>query len=129
MMLGDFPPSSRVMFLRLDLAAACMITRPTRVDPVKATCDKLSSVEAHSLDEDERLTFSIFMCEAMAAPAMGPKPVRMLTTPGGKILAMRPATKKAERGVDSAVLMTMVFPVASAGPTFQATGGGEQVSK
>ena len=36
-MLGDLPPSSRVTFLRFDLAADSMIIRPTRVLPVKAT--------------------------------------------------------------------------------------------
>lgn len=56
----------------------------------------------------------------MAAPQMAPYPVITLTTPGGKISAINLQTKKAERGVVSAVLMTMVFPVASAGPSFHA---------
>lgn len=56
----------------------------------------------------------------MAAPAMGPKPEMTLTTPGGKILAINWQAKRAERGVCSAVLMTMVFPHARAGAIFHA---------
>lgn len=82
---------------------------------------ELRSVSARNREErDARRTFSIFMCEDMAAPVTAPKPVMTFTTPGGKTWAMREQTKKAERGVVSAVLMTMQFPVASAGPSFQA---------
>jgi hypothetical protein len=35
-MFGDFPPNSRVTFLRLDAAAAAIILRPVTVDPVNA---------------------------------------------------------------------------------------------
>lgn len=90
-------------FFKLDEAAAFMIVRPTRVDPVNAT-------------------FSIFMCDEMAAPATFPYPVMMLTTPGGKTLAMRVAAKRAESGVSSDVLMTMQFPVARAGPSYHEGG-------
>lgn len=34
---GDFPPSSRVTFLRLVYALASIILRPTKVEPVKET--------------------------------------------------------------------------------------------
>ena len=36
MMLGDLPPSSRLTFFRSS-AAACTISLPTSVEPVKAT--------------------------------------------------------------------------------------------
>ena len=45
----------------------------------------------------------------------------MLTTPAGKPASLISwARKRAERGDCSAVFMTTVFPVASAGPSFQA---------
>jgi len=53
MMLGLFPPSSRVTVFKFDLAADSMILRPTRVLPVNAT-------------------LSIFMCDEMAAPTVCP---------------------------------------------------------
>lgn len=51
--LTDFPPSSRVTFLRLEVAAAFMTCRPTRVDPVNAT-------------------LRIFWCDAIAFPTVSP---------------------------------------------------------
>src|SRR5947209_17895381 len=62
--LGAFPPSSSVTFLRLDLAEAWRMVRPTTVEPVKAT-------------------LSMSMWEAIAAPAVLPKPERTLMTPAG----------------------------------------------
>ena len=83
MMLGLFPPSSRVTGFKLDLAAASMTLRPTRVLPVKAT-------------------FSIFMWDEMAAPTVCPYPVTMLTTPGGNPASlMRAHMRIAVRGVNS----------------------------
>ena len=69
-MLGDFPPSSRVTVFKLDAAAAFMICRPTAVDPVKATCDESQKKELAK--SEVRRTFSIFMCEEMAAPTVAP---------------------------------------------------------
>lgn len=83
MMFGLFPPNSRVTVFKFDLAAASIILRPTTVLPVKAT-------------------FSIFMWDAMAAPTVGPYPVTMLTTPGGKPASWTRAHKRiAVRGVNS----------------------------
>src|ERR1700761_7429180 len=99
-MLGDLPPSSRVTFFRLDLAAACRMVRPTTVEPVKAT-------------------LSMSMWEAMAAPAVLPKPERMLTTPAGiPAFSQRVAAYRPDRGVCSAVFKTTTLPVAKAGPIF-----------
>ena len=64
MMAGDLPPSSSVTFLRLPVAALAM-SLPTSVEPVKATLSTRSWA-------------------ARGAPQGSPKPVRMLTTPGGK---------------------------------------------
>ena len=58
------PPSSSVTFFRLP-AAACTISLPTSVEPVKAI-------------------LSTSVCAASAAPAVSPKPGTMLTTPAGK---------------------------------------------
>lgn len=100
-MLGDLPPSSKVTFFRLDEAAAFIMVRPTTVEPVKAT-------------------LSMSMWEEMAAPATLPKPEIRLKTPGGKPASLiRLAKTSADRGVCSADFMTMVLPVASAGPIFQ----------
>lgn len=78
-----FPPSSRVTFLRFEVAAAFMMVRPTSVEPVNATLE-------------------MRMCDEMAAPVMFPYPVMMLTTPGGKTLAIRVAAYMALSGVVSA---------------------------
>uniref|UniRef100_A0A0A9H5S5 Rf2c n=1 Tax=Arundo donax TaxID=35708 RepID=A0A0A9H5S5_ARUDO len=63
-MIGDLPPSSSETGLRLLSAAAFMTSRPTSVDPVK-------------------LTLSTSMCDATAAPAVGPNPGTTLSTPSG----------------------------------------------
>lgn len=102
MMLGLFPPSSRVTFFRLLAAAASMILRPTSVEPVKAT-------------------FSMCGCLEMATPAVDPSPLTMLTTPGGKpASSIRVHMRNAVKGVNSDGFNTTVFPVANAGPSFQA---------
>lgn len=98
-MFGDLPPSSKETRFKL-LAAACKISLPTEVEPVKA----------------------MSRCRAMAAPAVGPKPVMMLTTPAGSP-ASRVSLPKASagKGVCSAGLRTTVLPHARAGATFHAT--------
>ena len=57
-----FPPNSRVTLFKLDVPDALWMMRPTSVEPVKAT-------------------LLISGCSEMAAPAVGPKPGIMLTTP------------------------------------------------
>ena len=59
---APFPPNSRVTLFRFDVPDAIWMMRPTSVEPVKAT-------------------LLISGCSAMAAPAVGPKPGIMLTTP------------------------------------------------
>ena len=87
-------------FLRLP-AAACTISRPTSVEPVKATLSTPSWA-------------------ASAAPA-SPNPVTMLTTPAGSpASSISSPSRSAESGVCSAGLSTTVTPAASAGPSFQA---------
>ena len=100
-MLGLLPPSSSETFLRFP-AAACTISFPTSVEPVKAI-------------------LSTSLCAASAAPAVSPKPVTTFTTPSGRpASAMSSARRSAVSGVCSAGLRTTQLPVASAGPSFQA---------
>src|SRR6267154_6601232 len=100
-MFGDLPPSSKETFFELP-AAACTISFPTSVEPVKAI-----------------LSTSQFA--ASAAPAVSPYPVTIFTTPDGKpASSINSPSRKAERGVCSAGLSTTVQPVARAGPSFQA---------
>ena len=63
-MTGDLPPSSSDTRFSVSVAALLM-SLPTSVEPVKAT-------------------LSTPGCATSAAPAVSPRPVRMLTTPGGK---------------------------------------------
>ena len=71
--------------------------------------------------EPVKATLSTSIWDEMAAPAILPKPEIMLMTPGGKPASlMNEAKTSAERGVCSAVFRTTVFPVAIAGPIFQA---------
>ena len=101
-MLGLLPPSSRLIFFRLLLPAACIISLPTSTLPVKAI-------------------LSTSMWAARAAPAVSPKPVTTLTTPSGTPASrMSWPSSSAERGVCSAGLSTMVQPAARAGASFQA---------
>ena len=101
MIAGDLPPSSSDTFFKLP-AAACTISLPTSVEPVNAT-------------------LSTSGCAASAAPAVSPKPVMMLTTPGGNTcLGISSASRNAVSGVCSAAFSTMVQPAASAGAIFHA---------
>jgi hypothetical protein len=97
---GDLPPVSSVMFFIVPLA--CFITSlPVAVLPVKAI-------------------LSMSGCCAMAAPAILPWPLMMLTTPGGKpAFLIRLAKYKIESGVCSAGFRTTVLPQASAGPSLR----------
>lgn len=100
-MFGLFPPNSKLTSFKLLFAAFSMIFLPTSVLPVNDN-------------------FSIFMCEDIASPTVGPRPVRMLITPGGKPASvMSEARRRAVRGVNSEGLKTIVFPHARAGPSFQ----------
>src|SRR5437016_13042673 len=55
----------------------------------------------------------------MGAPASGPYPVTIFTTPFGNPASTRAVTRlMVERGVSSAGLMTQVFPHTSAGSSF-----------
>ncbi len=88
-------------FFRLP-AAACTMSLPTSVDPVKAT-------------------LSTSLCAASAAPAVSPNPVTTLTTPSGTpASAISSASLSAVSGVCSAGLSTTQLPVARAGPSFHA---------
>ena len=83
-------------------ATAFAISRPTPVDPVKAT-------------------LSTSGCRTMAAP-VAPAPVTMLTTPGGRSACCRISAKiSADSGVVSAGFSTTVLPAASAGASFHAS--------
>ncbi len=96
---ADLPPSSRVT--RLTVPAARAITsRPTSVEPVKATLATPG-------------------CSTRRVPTVDPLPTTTWTTPSG-IPASRAssASRRAVSGVASAGLTTMVLPVARAGPTF-----------
>ncbi len=98
-MLGDLPPSSRVTGIRFWLAY-CMISRPVVVSPVKAI------LAMRGLD-------------ASGLPASRPKPLTMLSTPGGSMPSINSAHKRIEAGVCSAGLITTQLPAASAGASFQ----------
>ena len=75
---------------------------PTSVEPVKAT-------------------LSTSGCSAKAAPAVSPYPVTMLTTPSGTPASwISSPNRRAESGVCSAGLSTIVHPAASAGASFHA---------
>src|ERR1700741_3220116 len=74
--------------------------RPTSLDPVKEMARTLG-------------------CSTSGAPASGPKPVTMLTTPSGSPASISISTKwKVESGVSSAGLITQVLPQTSAGKIF-----------
>lgn len=118
MIAGDLPPSSRIKFLRLELAAATLISFPVRIEPV--------NVKARTS-----------ICDASAFPELGPWPERTLRTPGGKPASFaRRATyrdfgrlsmqsryerlqeKLTVKGAFSLLLTTTVLPAANAGATF-----------
>ena len=98
-MLGDLPPSSSVTGIRFWLAY-CMISRPVVVSPVKAILAMRGE-------------------DASGLPASRPKPLTMLSTPGGSRSPIRPAHTMIAAGVCSAGFSTTQFPAASAGASFQ----------
>jgi hypothetical protein len=99
-MCGDLPPSSSETFFMLPVAAV-VTSRPTSVEPVKAT-------------------LSTPGWAAMAAPTTLPGPVTTLITPGGKpAFSASSASRKVDSEVSSAGLSTTVLPIASAGASFQ----------
>ena len=81
--------------------AYCMISRPVVVSPVKAI------LAMRGLD-------------ASGLPASRPKPLTMLSTPGGSRSPISSASTRIEAGVCSAGLSTTQLPAASAGASFQA---------
>ena len=90
MIFGDFPPNSRVTFLMLLLAASFMTSLPISVDPVKATWEFLACAyifvfnDFFKINHNLKDTLSMSWCLAIAAPAVGPNPGMMFTTPAGK---------------------------------------------
>ena len=95
-----FPPSSSVSCLTV-VDASCITRRPTSVEPVNETLSTRGSVTS-------------------ASPAVGPWPGTTFTTPGGKPASARiSARTRAVTGVSKAGLRTAVFPVTSAGASFQ----------
>ncbi|KAH3682709.1 hypothetical protein WICPIJ_006315 [Wickerhamomyces pijperi] len=100
-MFGDLPPNSKVTFFKVS-AEDFMMALPVAVDPVKAI-------------------FLIFGWPVMALPTILPNPETIFKTPSGIPASLTYLeTYKADKGVDSAVFKTIVFPAAKAGPTFQA---------
>lgn len=100
MMLGDLPPSSIVTFFT-DPAEAAMIRWPVSHEPVKAILSTSGWAER-------------------AAP-VSPAPVTTLTTPGGTPASRQSSAKRSGLSeASSAGFSTMVQPVASTGPIFQA---------
>lgn len=101
MIVGLFPPSSRVTLFKLLIAAAAMIFLPVSVLPVNAI-------------------LSIPRCSLIACPTLAPYPFTTLITPGGKPASlMSEATRRAERGVSSDGLSMTVLPTARAGPSLR----------
>ena len=79
-----------------------MTSLPTSLDPVKATVRTSG-------------------CVTSEAPAVSPKPLTTLSTPGGNpASSASSAMRMAVSGVCSAGLMTTALPAARAGPSFQA---------
>ena len=100
MMVGLFPPSSRVTFLMVS-AASFMTRRPVSVEPVKATLSTIGF-------------------EHSSSPTSGPDPTTTLKTPGGMpASAAAFASSSAVSGVSLAGLRTMELPMMRAGATFQ----------
>ncbi len=100
MTFGDLPPSSSETFFSVAADARTMM-RPTSGLPVKAILSTSS-------------------CSTSAAP-VSPKPVTMLTTPGGMPASRQSSPSlSADSGDCSAGLSTVVLPQASAGASFQA---------
>ncbi len=102
MTFGLLPPSSNVVRLSVSAAAFWMILAVSTW-PVKAI-------------------LSTSGCATRAAPAVSPKPLIKLITPGGKPASIASSPiRSAVSGVCSAGFMTTVLPQASAGPHFQAS--------
>ena len=64
--------------------------------------------------------FAIRGLVANGRPTSEPKPLTILSTPGGKISWMSSATNKIPTGVCSAGLITTQLPAAKAGASFHA---------
>ena len=100
-MFGDLPPSSSEIFFSV-AGAPRMIVLPTSALPVNAI-------------------LSTSGCSTIAAPAVSPQPVTMLTTPGGSPASAKlDASASAVSGVCSAGLSTVVQPAQIAGASFHA---------
>ncbi len=98
---GAFPPSSKETFVTF-LDAASIIFIPVGTLPVK-------------------LTMPTFSFPAKAFPISEPEPDTKLNTPFGKpISSTNLANSKALFGVSELGLITIVFPVTSAGASFLA---------
>ena len=98
-MFGDLPPSSSEIFFSVP-AAARMIVLPTSALPVNAI-------------------LSTPGCSTIAAPAVSPTPVTMLTTPGGRPASAKlDASARIDSGVCSAGFSTVVHPAQIAGASF-----------
>ncbi len=97
-MFGLLPPSSRVTGIRF-CEAYCMIRRPVVVSPVNAIL-RIRGLDASGL------------------PASTPKPLTMLTTPGGSRSPITEMRCRIEAGVCSAGLRTTALPAARAGASF-----------
>src|SRR6185436_20169215 len=98
-MMAFFPPISSEHGLKL-LAAASPTIRPTSDDPVNEIARTSGWLTS-------------------GAPASGPKPVTMLTTPLGNPASINARTRLiVESGVSSAGLMTQVLPQTNAGNSF-----------
>ena len=97
---ADLPPSSSVT--RLIVAAAPCITRwPTSVEPVKPI-------------------FATSGCSTRRWPTTDPLPTTTFRTPSGiPASSASSPSRSVVSGVSSAGLITIVLPVASAGPIFQ----------
>eukprot|EP00659_Diplonema_papillatum_P018798 gene18797-biopygen19037 len=109
-MFGDLPPSSKVTGFKFDFAASTMMACPTDVEPVNAIL--LSPLWRHIARPGPSFPSCVF----------SPKPDRMLTVPLGYPASwMSSATRRADRGVCSAVLTTVVHPVARTGASFHAS--------
>ncbi len=98
-MFGLLPPSSSVTGMMFS-DAYCMISRPVVVSPVNATLATL-------------------LLEASGLPASTPKPLTMLSTPGGSRSPISSISTWIDAGVCSAGFSTTALPAASAGASFQ----------
>ena len=97
---GLLPPSSSETCFIFDSAAYCSILRPVGPLPVNAN-------------------FATSIWRARACPASAPNPGTTLKTPSGNPASTASsAMRNADRDEFSAGFTTMLFPIASAGPTF-----------